>query len=82
MLLGLASGLSWGVADFFGGLQSRKVPALAVALWSQVAGGITLLAVLGIVGGLPPLPGVLWGRAQASSAARRWPCSTGRSPPG
>ena len=61
MLLGLASGLSWGVADFFGGLQSRKVPALAVALWSQVAGGITLLAVLGVVGGLPPLPGVLWG---------------------
>jgi drug/metabolite transporter (DMT)-like permease len=61
VLLGLASGLSWGVADFFGGLQSRKVPALAVALWSQVAGGITLLAVLGIVGGLPPLPGVFWG---------------------
>lgn len=61
MLLGLASGLSWGVADFFGGLQSRKVPALAVALWSQLAGGITLLAVLGIVGGLPPLAGVLWG---------------------
>src|SRR5919202_211112 len=48
VLLGLASGLSWGVADFFGGLQSRKVPALAVSLWSQLAGGITLLAVLGV----------------------------------
>ena len=53
--------MSWGVADFFGGLQSRKVPALAVSLWSQLAGGITLLAVLGVLGGLPPVAGVLWG---------------------
>jgi len=46
VLLGVGSGLCWGVADFFGGLQSRRLPALAVAFWSQIAGGLALLVVL------------------------------------
>ena len=33
--LGLSSSLCWGLADFFGGLQSRKRAALAVLLVSQ-----------------------------------------------
>ena len=33
--LGLGSSLCWGLADFFGGLQSRKRAALAVLLVSQ-----------------------------------------------
>src|SRR5215211_4678064 len=36
--LGLGSGLAWGAADFFGGVQSRRLPALTVAFWSQAAG--------------------------------------------
>jgi drug/metabolite transporter (DMT)-like permease len=43
IVLGLAAGLSWGVADFIGGIQSRRMPVVAVVLGSQLAG-------LGLVG--------------------------------
>jgi drug/metabolite transporter (DMT)-like permease len=64
--LGLSSGLCWGAADFFGGIQSRRLPALTVAFWSQVAGGLALataLAVLAIQGTRPAGPEVAWGLA-------------------
>ena len=44
--LGLSSGLCWGAADFFGGIQSRRLPALTVAFWSQAAGAVALAAAL------------------------------------
>jgi drug/metabolite transporter (DMT)-like permease len=44
--LGLAASLSWGVADFLGGIQSRRMPVVAVVLGSQLAG---LVLVAGIV---------------------------------
>jgi uncharacterized membrane protein len=46
-LLALASSLSWGVADFYGGRASRTWPTLVVLWWSQLA---TLLLMWGIVG--------------------------------
>lgn len=52
MLFALGSSLCWGTADFFGGLQSRRLPALAVAFWSQLAGGVALLLLL-LLGGEP-----------------------------
>ena len=64
--LGLSSGLCWGAADFFGGIQSRRLPALTVAFWSQVAGALALataLAVLAIQGTRPAGPEVAWGLA-------------------
>jgi drug/metabolite transporter (DMT)-like permease len=64
--LGLSSGLCWGAADFFGGIQSRRLPALTVALWSQAAGALALavaLVVLGIEGSRPVAGGVAWGLA-------------------
>src|SRR3712207_3796803 len=62
-LLGIGSGLCWGTADFFGGLQSRRLPALAVAFWSQVAGGLALLLFL-LARGEPFVSGsFLWGLA-------------------
>jgi len=64
--LGLSSGLCWGAADFFGGIQSRRLPALTVAFWSQAAGALALavaLAVLGIEGARPVASGVAWGLA-------------------
>lgn len=63
LLLGLGAGLCWGVADFFGGLQSRRIPALAVALWSQLAGAVVLLLVLRVLGEGPSTGGLLWGMA-------------------
>ena len=64
--LGFSSGLCWGAADFFGGIQSRRLPALTVAFWSQAAGALALavaLAVLGIEGSRPVATGVAWGLA-------------------
>ncbi|HEX2373486.1 MAG TPA: DMT family transporter [Actinomycetota bacterium] len=67
--LGLSSGLCWGAADFFGGMQSRRLPALTVAFWSQAAGALALAVALALasalaVGGArPTLTGVAWGLA-------------------
>lgn len=61
LVLGLASGLCWGVGDFIGGLQSRRLAALAVAFWSQLAGMLALALVL-LVRGEPPVVGsITWG---------------------
>ena len=46
ILLGLGSGLCWGVGDFLGGLQSRRLPVMSVTLWSQFAGGVAIALVL------------------------------------
>ena len=62
--LGLSSGLCWGAADFFGGIQSRRLPALTVAFWSQAAGAVALTAallVLVVEGERPAAAGVGWG---------------------
>jgi drug/metabolite transporter (DMT)-like permease len=52
--LGLAASLSWGVADFFGGIQSRRMPVVAVVLGSQLAGLVLVAAVVAARGeGMP-----------------------------
>jgi drug/metabolite transporter (DMT)-like permease len=61
--LGLGSGLCWGAADFLGGLQSRRLPALTVAFWSQVAGGLALAATLLVLGVRPLAAEFAWGMA-------------------
>jgi uncharacterized membrane protein len=61
--LGLGSGLAWGAADFFGGIQSRRLPALTVAFWSQAAGALGLAVALAIDGTRPPVTGIAWGLA-------------------
>ena len=49
VILSLLASLGWGVADFGGGLASRRGPVLGVLLWSQLAslliGGPIILAV-------------------------------------
>ncbi|GAB4448032.1 MAG: DMT family transporter [Chloroflexi bacterium OHK40] len=62
LLLGLSSGLCWGAADFVGGLQSRRLPSLAVTLWSQLVGGLVLLSGLLLVGPVV-VSGAWWGVA-------------------
>ncbi|HEY4349374.1 MAG TPA: EamA family transporter [Gaiellaceae bacterium] len=51
VLLALASAATWGVADFSGGLASRRVPTIPVTVISQSAGFVALLVALGIEGG-------------------------------
>src|SRR3954467_8344760 len=53
--LGLAASISWGVADFLGGIQARRIPVVAVVLGSQLAGLVLVGLVTAIRG--DPLPG-------------------------
>jgi drug/metabolite transporter (DMT)-like permease len=55
LAISLASGLSWGVSDFLGGLQSRKLPVLAVLAVSQPTGLVIALAIVPLLGA-DPLP--------------------------
>jgi drug/metabolite transporter (DMT)-like permease len=61
--LGLGSGLCWGAADFFGGIQSRRLPALTVAFWSQMAGALALAVALAVEGAPAATTGFAWGLA-------------------
>src|SRR4051812_29270220 len=53
--LGIAASLTWGTADFIGGLQARRIPVVAVVLGSQPA-GLVLVPLVVVVRG-QPLPG-------------------------
>lgn len=50
LAISLASGLSWGISDFLGGLQSRRLPALAVLAVSQPAGLVIAFAIVPLLG--------------------------------
>lgn len=54
LALGLLASLSWGVADFMGGIEARRLPVLSVLLISQPIG--LSLAVIWVFadGGAPP----------------------------
>ena len=45
------SAAAWGLADFGGGLLSRRLPTLAVTVLSQAAGFVALAVVLAATGG-------------------------------
>ena len=53
VLLALAAAGSWGTADYLGGLQAKRLPALTVALVSQTAGLVVLTSVLLVAGSWP-----------------------------
>jgi drug/metabolite transporter (DMT)-like permease len=52
--LGLTSSLAWGIADFMGGLASRRMPVLIVLAVSQVVGLLLLIAVVAAQAEGPP----------------------------
>ena len=52
--LGLAASLSWGIADFIGGIQSRRMPVVAVVLGSQLAGLALVVVIVAVRGEAPP----------------------------
>lgn len=58
VVLALLSSLSWGSADFGGGLLSRRVAATTVVLLSQASGAVLLLLVCVVAG--QPLPRLFW----------------------
>lgn len=46
IILGLASALTYGAADFLGGLATRRTKVLSVVLLSQLFGSVLLVAIL------------------------------------
>ena len=52
--LGLAAGLSWGVADFLGGLKSRQLSVLVVLVVSQAVGAVLVGVIIVARGEGPP----------------------------
>lgn len=59
LALALTSSLFWGIADFIGGVQARRLPVLRVVLVSQGASLIVLALVLAVRAQSPPSLGDL-----------------------
>lgn len=59
VLWGVATGAAWGVADFAGGLASRRAAPIAVTAGSQVIGLIGLLVALEVLRPAAPALGTL-----------------------
>jgi uncharacterized membrane protein len=53
LTLSVASAFSWGVSDFLGGLQSRRLPVLGVLAVSQPAGLLLIALLLPLTGADP-----------------------------
>lgn len=52
--LALLASISWGVADFLGGLKARSVPLIVVLVVSQLAGLLAIVVVVAARGAGPP----------------------------
>jgi uncharacterized membrane protein len=63
MLLALASAVVYGMADFAGGLASRRATAAAVVALSQAAGLVAVVLLLPWLGGDPTPADLAWGAA-------------------
>jgi drug/metabolite transporter (DMT)-like permease len=50
LAISVASAASWGISDFLGGLQSRRLPVLGVLAVSQPAGLVLILLLIPFVG--------------------------------
>src|SRR5256714_12535943 len=76
--LGLGSSLFWGLADFGGGLQSRRFPVIAVLLVSQAVGLAGIAIIVAVSGEPAPSLGDLW--PAAAGGARGAPPPSALSP--
>jgi len=77
--LSVACALFYGAADFCGGLAARRMPAVAVLVWSQAIGFVILLAVMPFIPGVPHLSDFGWGAACGVAARPPSDCYTARS---
>ena len=60
VILGLAAALTYGAADFFGGLATRKTRVYTVVLISQLFGSILLIGLFPFFSGSGPTAEALW----------------------
>lgn len=61
LLLALGSGMSFGAADFAGGLAAKRSPAVSVTLVSQAVGVVVLVLLMGLLPGRPSMAAVTTG---------------------
>lgn len=66
--IALAASVSWGLADFFGGLFSRRLPVLSVLGMIEIAGLVGVLAVVAIARPAVPSAGDMVGAVVAGAA--------------
>jgi drug/metabolite transporter (DMT)-like permease len=66
--LGLLSGLTWGAADFAGGLMTRRFPVAKVMLVAQFAGLVFMTALVLVSGDPAPSGTALWAGVGAGLA--------------
>ncbi|MGR7027754.1 EamA family transporter [Geodermatophilus sp. URMC 62] len=69
VLLALASAVVYGMADFCGGLASRRAATVAVVAVSQAAGLVVLLPLLPVLGGDPDRADLVWGAGAGTAGA-------------
>jgi drug/metabolite transporter (DMT)-like permease len=63
VLLGLCAAITYGAADFVGGLVTKRASAFWVVLISQAIGAPAILLMLPLFGGEPSRAALLWGAA-------------------
>ena len=68
-VLALLTSAFFGTSDFVAAITSRRISSVDVALWSQFAGAIVLVAALALSGQHPDASGVTWGAASGVVAA-------------
>jgi drug/metabolite transporter (DMT)-like permease len=68
-VLALLTSVAYGTSDFVAGITSRRISSVDVALWSQVAGAVPLVAALALSGQRPDASGLAWGAASGVIAA-------------
>ncbi|MCW4385469.1 EamA family transporter [Salinibacterium sp. SYSU T00001] len=69
VIVGLAGALSYGAADFFGGLASRRISSIRATAIAAVVGLIVLLLALPLVGGEWSAQAVLFGALSGVTGA-------------
>ena len=61
IVVGLLSALTYGVADFFGGLAAKRTPAVVVTAFVALVGLVVLVPFALLVPARPSIDAVLWG---------------------
>jgi uncharacterized membrane protein len=69
VVLGLCGAISYGFADFLGGLAARRRPAVVVAAMTASIGIVPLAIGCLVLGGSFTWPGTLWGAVAGASGA-------------
>ncbi|WP_309713435.1 DMT family transporter [Pseudolysinimonas sp.] len=61
IVIGLASALTYGVADFFGGLAAKRTASVVVTAFAALVGLVVLLPATLLMPGRPSFDAFLWG---------------------